>query len=446
MPNIIKRGVVLAAAASLALMSACSNGGTGTGADSSGKTPNASPGAVSSPKKENIELTVAWWGAQARHDLTIKVIDLFQKKYPHIKINTQYSAYDGYMDKLNVQFSAGNAPDVIQYGGSLPEFVSRGVVLPLDPYVGKIFHIENIDKSMVDAAKFDGKLYGISLGSNARTIVVNNTLLQKYGLSVPPNNWTWDDVKKLGIQFAAASNGAYLLKGFDFDLNGFEYFVNQRGKFLHKNGLIGFDKQDVMDWFVLFDDLRKNKVIPPSDFQTAEPKEIENSYLVKQKYAMALISSNQLEASQVVMKDQLSLHDLPHNAQGSGVPLRPSMFMAGYAKTKHPEEVAAFLDFMVNDPEATKILGSERGIPVSSKVRDQLKTSLNPTDKLVYEYVEYIGGSSKAPYTPDLPGVSESTKLFQVTSDKIGFKQLTLEKAVDELWTELEKIMKKYAK
>jgi len=104
------------------------------------------------------------------------------------------------------------------------------------------------------------------------------------------------------------------------------------------------------------------------------------------------------------------------------------------------------LDFMVNDPEATKILGSERGVPVSSKVRDQIKQNVSPMDKLVYDYVDYIGKSSKAPYTPDLPGYSETTKLFQVIGDSIGSNQLTVEKAVDNFWVELEKIFKKYSK
>lgn len=424
----------------LVLMSACSSG-------SKESTSGSAAPDKAAPANENTELTVAWWGAQVRHDLTLKVIDLFQKKYPNIKINTQYGANDGYFDKLNVQFAAGNAPDVIQYGGNLPEFVGKGVVLPLDPYVGKGLNVDNIDKSMIDAGTFNGKLYGIALGSNARAMIINKTMLQKYGLSVPTNDWTWDDLKKLGIQFsAAAGNSAYLIKDGENDLNQLEYYLNQKGKYLHKNGAIGFTKQDITDWFNLFDDLRKNKVIPTAEITTAEPKEIERTYLASGKVAMAVDGSNTIGAYQGATKDELILHDLPHGVNGSGVPLRPSMFMAGYTKTKHPEEVAKFLDFMVNDPEATKILGSDRGIPVSSKVREQLKQNLNPTDKAVFEYTDYIEKTSKAPYTPDLPGYSETTKLLQVTRDKIGFNQLTVEKAVDEFWVELQNILKKYVK
>lgn len=186
-----KSGITLVMSVLLVFTSACAS----TKEGSSGST---------APEKTEIkteakELTVAWWGTQTRHDLTLKVIDLFQKKYPNVKVNTQYQAIDGYTDKINVQFSAGNAPDVIQFGGDLPEFVRKGVVLNLDPYVGKALNVTDIDKTMNDSAKFDGKLYGVALGANARGIVVNNTLLQKYGLAVPGNDWTWEDLKSLAF-------------------------------------------------------------------------------------------------------------------------------------------------------------------------------------------------------------------------------------------------------
>ena len=40
-----------------------------------------------------VELRVAWWGSQDRHDRTIKAIELFQKKYPNIKVGTEGTTY-----------------------------------------------------------------------------------------------------------------------------------------------------------------------------------------------------------------------------------------------------------------------------------------------------------------------------------------------------------------
>src|SRR5690625_2355624 len=116
-----------------------------------------------------IELRMTWWGGQQRHDRTLEVIELYEEKNPHIKIIPEYSGIDGYFDKLTTQFGGGNAPDIIQYGGNLNDFVYRDVVLPLDDYLGDILDISLHDENMIDAATFDGKFYGVTLGDRKST-------------------------------------------------------------------------------------------------------------------------------------------------------------------------------------------------------------------------------------------------------------------------------------
>src|SRR5690625_1099111 len=101
-----------------------------------------------------IELRMAWWGGQERHDLTLEVIELYEEQNDHIKIIPEYSGIDGYFDKLTTQFGGGNAPDIIQYGGNLNDFVYRDVVLPLDDYIDSELDISLHDENMIDAATF----------------------------------------------------------------------------------------------------------------------------------------------------------------------------------------------------------------------------------------------------------------------------------------------------
>src|SRR5699024_978082 len=103
-------------------------------------------------KDGQIELRMAWWGGQERHDRTLEVIELYEEKNPNVKIVPEYSGMDGYFDKLTTQFAAKNAPDIIQYGGNLNDFVHRGVVLPLDDYIGNELDISLHSESMIDAA------------------------------------------------------------------------------------------------------------------------------------------------------------------------------------------------------------------------------------------------------------------------------------------------------
>ena len=55
---------------------------------------------------------------------------------------------------------------------------------------------------------------------------------------------------------------------------------------------------------------------------------------------------------------------------------------------------------MVNDEEATAILGSDRGVPVNSEVRSQLMSEASEIDKVVYAYVDSVSRTSDSPYVP----------------------------------------------
>ena len=53
-----------------------------------------------------------------------------------------------------------------------------------------------------------------------------------------------------------------------------------------------------------------------------------------------------------------------------------SLMLSAFSGTKHPKEVAQFIDFMVHDPEVGKIMGYDRGILATTEQYDAFK----PTD------------------------------------------------------------------
>src|SRR5436309_11660389 len=61
-----------------------------------------------------VELRVAWWGSQDRHNRTIKAIELFQKKQPHVKVSYEFAGWSDYWTKMTTQAAGPNLPDVMQ--------------------------------------------------------------------------------------------------------------------------------------------------------------------------------------------------------------------------------------------------------------------------------------------------------------------------------------------
>ena len=63
------------------------------------------------------------------------------------------------------------------------------------------------------------------------------------------------------------------------------------------------------------------------------------------------------------------------NGNTSGWMIKPSLLYAISKNTKHPDEAAAFIDFMLNDEECAEILGTTRGIPSSASAEKALEKS-----------------------------------------------------------------------
>lgn len=82
-----------------------------------------------------------------------------------------------------------------------------------------------------------------------------------------------------------------------------------------------------------------------------------------------------------------------------------------------------FIDFMVNDPEATAILGSERGVPVNSSVREQMQSKLPDSEKAIFQFIDVVAKHS-SPINPPYPqGYSEVDTSFKTASEQIAFGQ-----------------------
>ncbi|SDY26709.1 multiple sugar transport system substrate-binding protein [Evansella caseinilytica] len=422
---------------------ACGDSKDTSGSEDQGKETEQSNDeeAAGDSSDEIVELRIAWWGGQERHDLTLEIIDLYEARHPHVRITPEYSGFDGYFDKLSTQFAAGNAPDIIQYGGNLNDYVYRDVVLALDAYLGSELDISLHDETMIEAATFDGKFYGVTLGTNAWGVLLNKTLFAEAGVPLPDVDWTWDDFKDIAVELSESLDGVAGTEYFDH--NGFGIYIDQKGKLLHEDGVLGIDQQDVEDWFALWQDLRDSGAVVIPEIQAASSTTPEQSMIVAREVAMQLIPSNQLGAYRNATQDELVFQLHPGMNGRSGVALRPSQFMAGYSETEHPEEVAKFLHFMVNDLEATAILGNDRGAPVNSEVRENLMAIADETDADIFAYIDLVSRTSDSPYVPNLPGYNETEALFKTTSEEIAFGKIDVQQGAEQYFTELTEVLEK---
>ena len=42
---------------------------------------------------DQVTLSISWWGGDSRHEATLAALELFEEKYPNIKVEPQYGAW-----------------------------------------------------------------------------------------------------------------------------------------------------------------------------------------------------------------------------------------------------------------------------------------------------------------------------------------------------------------
>jgi multiple sugar transport system substrate-binding protein len=445
-----KKAIAMLLLALMMLIAACGSG-KNNAQDSSSSSAGSSPSgssATSSAPAETIELRMTWWGSDARHEKTLKVIELFEQKNPGIKITPEYSGFDGYFDKLNTQIAAGNAPDLIQMGGNIREYIDKNALLDLSPYVGNVLNLEDFSEGLLKKATVDNKFYGVTLGVSTFGLLYNATMFEKAGVPLPSENWTYEDFKNAAVtisrKLGPGHYGTYDLSSGN-NTSGLSTFLLSNGKELYRDGDRRFDRQDMIDWFTLWDDMRKAGAVTPPDVMVANPPgEIDKSLIVQGKVAIQAAAASQIYGFQELTQDKLGLLVFPVGSKGSGhVTPDPGQYMTGYAKTEHPEAVAKFINFMVNDPDAALILGNDRGVPPSGKIRDLLAAQSTPTDKVLYDFVSTVSRIASDVDYQQFPLDNELLKLYQVTGEKIAFGAQSIDAAVDEFMTEIDKLIVK---
>src|SRR4051812_43683907 len=175
-------------------LAACGGSSTTSKSESDGKEKAAS-------KDEKVTLRIAWWGSQPRHDYTLKIIDMYEKQNPNVKIEAEYAAWDDYWKKLAPQAAANELPDIIQMDLSyFSQYAQNNQIADLTPYLDKQINTKDISENIIDGGKLGDKLYGINAGVNVVGFHHDPALLKKAGVDSIPENWTWDDYKEIAAK------------------------------------------------------------------------------------------------------------------------------------------------------------------------------------------------------------------------------------------------------
>ncbi|GGA17080.1 ABC transporter substrate-binding protein [Paenibacillus marchantiophytorum] len=305
----------------------------------------------------------------------------FEEKYPNIKIDYEGAPVDQFETVIKTKLASGDGPDIFTVfaGTKKDSFVKAGYLMDLSdrPWISRL------TPGVVRSASTDGKVYALPRSQNVIGVIYNKQIFKDLGLEIP-KDWqaflqTAQKIKDAGlipiglglkdqfvtqlIPYAMAASVIYRDNP-NFDQSMYE----------GKQTFVGSPWEQMMTDYL---DLDKKGFINKGTLGTANDQVVQ--LMSSGKVAMT-VSLNAVVPAIKAANPQIGLgmFPLPYVKQGEPVWVStgPAVLAGGYAKTKHPEEVKKYLDFVALQENMKTIVDTMQAFSVFNDVVTNLDPAL----------------------------------------------------------------------
>jgi multiple sugar transport system substrate-binding protein len=390
-----------------------------------------------------VTVAFAWWGDASRAKATQNAVDLFQQRHPTIKVTTQYAPFADYFTKLATQVAGGNAPDLFQIDrGYVNEYAQRGALYDMAIDAADL-DLKKWDASFAASGKIGGKLVAVPFAQNSQTVVVDQTLAEKYGVPLPDKAWTWNDLKAWGQQIHDKSGGkVYGFADPGSTYPAFESWLVQHGKHLYDDkGKLGYAAQDVADFWNFCTDLRKSGAATTAELTATISGTPADEPLPKGKAAAEWDYDSLYTLYAAATKDKLVLYPLPQVNGNTGMLPKPAQMLSVFSRSKHAKEAIQLMNFLLNDPDAAKALGGSRGLQPNLDIRASMASSA--TDQAVKDIYAYEADNKSRLNPPSVTppkGDSQVLTLMQRTYQDVAFGRTGVSEAANSFYSQTRQL------
>lgn len=384
--------------------------------------------AAASDSGETVTIRMSWWGGDSRHTATIAAIEAFEAKYPNIKVDTEYSGWDGWAEKCSTALVAGTAPDVMQVNWNwLYQFSADGSkFVDLNEYKDTI-SLQNYPEKTLEQCVVADKLQALPIGTTGKCFFWNKTTFENAGLETPK---TIDDLMNAGTVFKETLGDDYYpiaMFGYERMLLMLYYLQSKYGKQWVEDGKVNYSLEEVkegLDWIC---SLEENHVMPTIATLIGSGSNVleKTQGWIEGKYAgFYEWDSAQPKFEQALNPGQeFVLGDFITGIGEYEAGLtKISQCFAITESSQHKKEAAMLVEFLTSDPEGVAILGTERGMLANSEANKILEEA-GKLEGLTYEANQAVMKVANFSFDPNFEDSSlkDSTgvyyEVFEAISD-----------------------------
>jgi len=423
-------------------LAACAGGGGATG----GTTPGDAPAAAAD---EEVTLRISWWGNQLRNDTTLAWLDYYSEQHPGVRFEAEFTDWSGYWDRLATQAAAGNLPDIIQQDiAFITQYWARGLLVNLTDMSNRGYlDISEVPSSILASGSFEGDLFALCIGVNARAIIYDIDVMEAAGVEFSDRP-TYQELMDLSaiifeatgvrgdtptevgpLQLMARSVGELI---YDVDADG--------------NNIIGASHNTVLRYFrQVYDTINSPWATTVEQRQDAIGVGLEASHLPTGVTWLTFPGgSNQLAAFQAATDNRLGITFAPalnYGATHEFMYLRPSQFFSITTTSQHQELAAQVICHFTNSEGAQLLLLAERGVPVNPRMADFVRPHLDPVQQTIFEYIARVTEVATPMDPPQPNGSAEANRLLVDLTEMVQFGMISYAEATDRFIPEANAIL-----
>ncbi|THV26172.1 ABC transporter substrate-binding protein [Glycomyces paridis] len=385
-----------------------------------------------------IEISFEWWGDENRAGITTEAVELFQKKNEGIKVTTNFADFPTYWEGLSGRMASRDLPDVFQMDYSrLRQFGTGGLLLPLEGVV----KTDDFREGFLDTAKLDGQLVAVPIAGNTLGLLYRADWFGDNGVTFEPG-YTWEDYKA-AVGTVGATLGEGMWAGADWagQYHFMELWLRQTGgSFYTEDGkALNFDAAKLVEWWGTSADLYADGLVPPVETtiewtEDGLVQDVLGSEIGWDNFMPGFAPTVEANGGTLALAAPPTLD--PANL---GLYLKPSMQLVISGATEQAEAAAKLVDFLLGDPEAIAILGTNRGVPATNTGLETVEIDAYTQAVLDYEasVSQYLTTPPPAP--PAATGAIEVK--FGEIYQQVQYGEMTAADAADLFFTEAETLL-----
>lgn len=312
------------------------------------------------PKGPPQEVKLTYWGLWEDKQVLDPIIQDYQRKNPHVKIEYTKMVPQDYRNKLLVRSKNGQGPDIFRFHNTwVPEVRDVVTQIPSSVMTNAEFE-KTFYKIHQTDLKVGNSYYGLPLYIDGLVLIYNDSLFKKAGISAVPANWDdlTDVVTKLTVK---NQEGMLVTSGIALGLaSNVEHFSDILGLMLIQNGS-GIKNLDQTEAAGALESFRKFAEPPNAFWDESMGNSI--TAFAQEKVAIIFAPSWEVLTIKSLNPDiDLKVASLPTVPGGSQVSIA-NYWVEGVSKySKNQIEAWKFLRYLVEKDTMTKLYELETKI------------------------------------------------------------------------------------